>query len=91
MDNDKRKQRGRKPKEPKATVVEAPPEGALLLTVGQVAWLLQFSVSSVQRLSRDPNSGLPMPVKIGLQQHRWHRSDIEAYIASRPPAPWGPE
>ena len=84
-DKDKRKARGRKPKEPKATVVEAPPEGAVLLTVGQVAWLLQLSVASVQRLAKDPKSGFPKPRTIGLQQQRWRAAAVKAYIEGHTP------
>ena len=73
----------------KATVVEQAPAGAQLLTVGQVAWAMggMMSVATVQRWAKDPDSGFPSPIVVGGQQHRWHRSDVEAYIASRTPPP----
>ena len=71
----------------RATVVEQAQPGARLLTAGQVAWELGLSVATVQRLVKKTSSGFPAPIVVGEQQHRWHRSDIEAYIASRPPPP----
>lgn len=71
-------------KKPKATVVEPPPEGAKLWTVGQVAFALGgLSVSTVQRLAKDPASDFPKPLVIGLQQHRWLAEAVEAYIERR--------
>ena len=74
----------------KATVVEQAPAGARLLTVGQVAWELGLSVATVQRLAKT-SPDFPAPIVVGGQQHRWHRSDVEEYIASRPPPPGAAE
>ena len=67
-------------KRPRATVIEAPPVGSTLWTVGQLSWVLQLSPSSCQRLAKeDPD--FPKPLIVGRQQQRWLSTVVEAYIA----------
>lgn len=60
-----------------ATKTGAPPPGAALLKIGDVARLLQMGERSVWRL-RD-GGGMPPPLRIG-RALRWRRDEIEAWI-----------
>ena len=60
-----------------------PPAVSVLQTVDQVAARLGLSRASIWRYTRaDPS--FPKPVKLSAGCARWHSSEIEAWLASRP-------
>ena len=55
-----------------------------LLKIAEVEKLVQLTESTVYRLVRARE--FPAPLKIGRRNVRWRRSEIEAWLASRPRA-----
>ena len=55
-----------------------------LMTRSEVEERTGLSRTSIYRLMREGT--FPEPIKIGPRAVRWHESEIEAYLASRPRA-----
>ena len=55
-----------------------------LLAIDDVGEMTGYSRSSVYRLMKD--SDFPIPLKMGRGSIRWHESEIDAWIDSRPRA-----
>ena len=55
-----------------------------LLTRWEVEELTDLSCSAIYRLMRE--GIFPEPIKMGPKAVRWHRSEIEDYIETRPRA-----
>lgn len=49
-----------------------------------VAKTLGLSLSTLDRLRHDVQSGFPAPIRLGQQAIGWLAADIESFIASRP-------
>jgi prophage regulatory protein len=56
-----------------------------LLTSAQVARLTSYSVKQIYNLTRAGK--LPPPLRLSARRLRWRRADIEAWLASKGPAP----
>ena len=55
-----------------------------LLTRPEVEGLVRLKKSAIYRLSDDPDSDFPRPLKIGPKAIRWRRSELTAWLDSRP-------
>jgi predicted DNA-binding transcriptional regulator AlpA len=58
--------------------------GSQLLTVSDIAGLLQITERTCWRLARQAEAGIgvfPRPLRIAPRTVRWRTSDVEAYIA----------
>ena len=55
-----------------------------LLTRKEVEARCRLGRSTIYRKMR--NGTFPLPLKIGMRAVRWHRQEIETWIASRPRA-----
>ncbi len=60
------------------------PEREQLLTLKEVCELVAMSPSTVRRRIED--AGFPPGIMVGPRARRWLRSEIEAWIESRPRA-----
>lgn len=56
-----------------------------LMTVGDIAETLRLSVATVWRKIRAGD--LPQPFYVAERRPRWHRADIESWLASRSATP----
>ena len=57
-----------------------------LLTRPEVEALVRLRKSALYRLLRSPDSGFPLPLKIGPKAIRWRRSEVLSWLESRPRA-----
>ncbi len=57
-----------------------------LLTRPEVELHIRLRKSALYRLLRDPNSGFPLPIRIGSKAVRWRRSEVDSWLANRPRA-----
>ena len=55
-----------------------------LLTRPEVEGLVRLKKSAIYRLLEDPGSDFPRPLKIGSKAIRWRRSEVAAWLDSRP-------
>ena len=55
-----------------------------LLTRPQVEERAKISRSAIYRMMR--KNAFPLPIRVGERSVRWHRQEIETWIASRPRA-----
>ena len=53
-----------------------------LLTLKQVCARVALSRASVYRRLRE--GGFPEPVRVGVRAVRWHATDVDAWVSSRP-------
>ena len=65
--------------------VESTPASCQLLTVKQLATMLEIHARTCWRLSALAEAGLsdfPKPLRIGPKTVRWRLSDVQAYLAT---------
>lgn len=53
-----------------------------LITIKELCSLLSISRPTVYRRTKDPESGFPRPLHIGVNAVRFRLSDVESYIES---------
>ncbi|HDN9023113.1 TPA: AlpA family phage regulatory protein [Aeromonas veronii] len=53
-----------------------------LITMKELCELMRISRPTVYRRTKDPESGFPRPLHIGVNAVRFRLSDVESYIES---------